>query len=113
MVFNRFQSAYALTNQKADNLEKANKIIQKIIESSKKSNAGSPNYFVGWYYSGSNQPDSAFYWLEKAFKNRSPELSWFKADPVFDNLLNDNRYWDLYQRIGFEAYDEHIAQAAN
>lgn len=113
MVFNRFQSAYALTNQKADNLDKANKIIQKIIESSKKSNAGSPNYFVGWYYSGSNQPDSAFYWLEKAFKNRSPELSWFKADPVFDNLRNDNRYWDLYQRIGFKAYDEHSAQAAD
>jgi TolB-like protein len=108
MVLNRFQSAYALTNKKTDNLDKADQIIKKIIANSKKSNAGSPDYFVGWYYSGSNQPDSAFYWLEKAFKNRSPELSWFKVDPVFDNLRNDNRYWDLYQRIGFAEYDEHM-----
>lgn len=113
MAFNRFQSAYALTNKKVDNIDKANQIIQKIIDNSKKSNVGSPDYFIGWYYSGSNQPDSAFYWLEKAFENRSPELSWFKADPVFDNLRNDNRYWDLYQRIGFADYDVHMARAGD
>jgi TolB-like protein/Tfp pilus assembly protein PilF len=113
MVFNRFQSAYALTNEKANNLDKANQIIKEIIDSSNKNKAGSPAYFVGWYYSGLNQPDSAFYWLEKAFTNRSPELSWFKADPIFDNLRNDNRYWDLYQRIGFAAYDEHLSASIN
>ena len=113
MVFNRFQSAYALTNKIADKKDKADQIINKIIDKSKKSYAGSPDYFVGWYYSGLNQPDSAFYWLEKAFENRSPELSWLKVDPVFDNLRNDNRYWDLYKKVGFAAYDEHMAQAGN
>jgi TolB-like protein/class 3 adenylate cyclase len=111
MVFNRFQAAYALTNKIADNGDKADQIIENILENSKESNAGSPDYFMGWYYSGSNQPDSAFFWLEEAYKNRSPELSWLKADPVFDNLRNDNRYWDLYKRIGFAAYDEHMARA--
>ena len=113
MVLNRFKSAYALTNRKVDNIDKADQIIQKIIKNSKISNAGSPDYYVGWYYSGLNQPDSAFYWLEKAFINRSPELSWYKADPVFDNLRNDNRYWDLYQRIGFAEYDEYLARSGN
>jgi hypothetical protein len=53
--------------------------------------------------------DSAFYWLEKAYKNRSAEMPWLKVDPAFKNLKNDYRYWDLYKRTGHKAFDDYRA----
>ena len=53
--------------------------------------------------------DSAFYWLEKACENRSPEMAWLKVNPVFKNLKDDDRYLDLYERTGHKAYDEYMA----
>jgi hypothetical protein len=78
-----------------------------LIDKSKETSAGSPEYFIGWYYSGIKEVDSSFYWLEKAFKKRSPEMPWLKIDPVFNNLKDDNRYWDLYKRTGHKAYDDY------
>jgi len=58
---------------------------------------------------GIGEVDSAFYWLEKAYKNKSPEIPWLKVDPVFRNLKDDDRYWDLYERTGHKAYDDYMA----
>ena len=71
--------------------------------------AGSPASFTACYYSGIGEVDSAFYWLEKAFDNRSPEMPWLKVDPAFNNLKDDERYWDLYERTGHKTYDDYMA----
>jgi hypothetical protein len=52
-------------------------------------------------------------WLEKAYENRSPEMPWMKADPMFDNLKGDDRYWNLNERVGFKACDDHMALQKN
>jgi len=80
-----------------------------LIRKSDTSAVGSPAFFTGWYYSRIGEVDSAFYWLEKAYNNRSPEMPWLKADPAFNNLKDDDRYWDLYERTGHKAYDEYMA----
>ena len=59
------------------------------------------------------QVDSAFYWLERAFRNRSAEMPWLKVDPAFDILKDDDRYWDLYERTGHKAYDDYMATQSN
>jgi adenylate cyclase len=51
-----------------------------------------------------NEKDQAFSWLEKAFKERSPWLTFLSADPQFDNLRSDPRFADLLKRIGFPQY---------
>ena len=105
----RFQADLALAYYHTSNREEARTIINNLITRGKTSSAGSPNYFTGWYYSWISKPDSAFLYLEKAYQNRSPEMPWLKMDPAFNNLKNDPRYWDLYERTGHQAYDDHIA----
>jgi len=108
MLVSRFQACLALIYHKSNNHQPAQNIINQLIDRSKETTAGSPGYFIGWYYSGIGEADSAFIWLEKAYQNRSMEIPWLKADPVFKNLKDDDRYWDLYERTGHKAYDDYI-----
>ncbi|MCK4345277.1 MAG: hypothetical protein KAX05_08320 [Bacteroidales bacterium] len=106
----RFQACLALAYYKTKNYQQAQTIIKQLKDLSDETSAGSPAYFTGWYYSGIGEADSAFYWLEKAYENRSPEMPWLKVDPVFNNLKEDDRYWNLYERTGHKAYDEYMAR---
>ena len=109
MQLPRFQACLALAFHKTDDPEKAQEIISQLIDKSSTTAAGSPAFYTGWYYSWTGELDSAFYWLEKAVQNRSPEMPWLKADPAFTNLKDDPRYWDLYERTGHKAYDDYMA----
>jgi adenylate cyclase len=108
MLVPRYQAYLALAYYKTKNYRQAQMIINQLIDKSIKPSGGSPEYFTGWYYSGIGKVDSAFYWLEEAFKKRSPEMPWLKVDPNFKNLKDDKRYWDLYVRTGHKAYDDYI-----
>jgi len=109
MLIPKFQACLALAYYKTNDHKKAQAIIDQLIEKSDISLAGSPKFYTGWYYSGIGEIDTAFYWLEKAYRNRCPEIPWLKVDPVFKNLRNDDRYWDLYERTGHKAYDDYRA----
>jgi TolB-like protein/Tfp pilus assembly protein PilF len=109
MQLPRFQACLALAFHKTDDLEKAQEIISQLIDKSITTAVGSPAFYTGWYYSWTGELDSAFYWLEKAVQNRSPEIPWLKADPAFNNLKDDPRYWDLYERTGHKAYEDYMA----
>jgi len=104
----RFQACLALVYDKTEHHEQARTMVIKLIARSDTTSAMSPAFFTGWYYSGIREVDSAFYWLEQAYKNRSPEMPWLKVDPVFNNLKEDDRYWDLYERTGHKAYDDYM-----
>jgi TolB-like protein len=103
----RFQAYLALIYFKTNKNQKAQSIINQLIDKTIVTSVGSPEYFIGWYYSGTGQVDSAFYWLERAYDKHSPEMPWLKVNPVFKILKNDDRYWDLYARTGHKAYDEY------
>lgn len=51
-------------------------------------------------YSNLNEKDPAFEWLEKAYQERSPWLTYIKYDPQFDNLHSDPRFAELLRKIG-------------
>jgi TolB-like protein len=108
MLIPRFQADLALAYFKTNNIQKAGTILSQLEKESSEAMGGSPEYFIGWYYSGIGEVDSAFLWLEKAFNKKSPEFPWLKIDPVFKNLKEDPRYWDLYARTGHKAYDDYI-----
>ena len=93
--------------QKADSIENELKLMAT------QSQAGSPNYFIAMYYSGIGDKEMAFYWLEKAYKSHSVELINLKIQPQFDSLRDDPRYWDLYEKVGFKAYDEYLASKSD
>jgi Tfp pilus assembly protein PilF len=108
MMTPRFQAYLALAYNKTNQPDLAQKIINQLTSRGRQTTGGDPAYFTGWYYSGTGDADSAFIWLEKAYNNRSIQLAWLKADPVFSNLKNDKRYRDLYERTGHKAYDDYF-----
>jgi len=105
----RFQADLALAYRLTGEPEQARIIMDQIIQRNDTTAVGSPAFFTGWYYSAIGETDSAFYWLEKAYQNRSPEMPWLKVDPAFRSLKEDSRYWDLYERTGHKAYDDYLA----
>jgi TolB-like protein/DNA-binding winged helix-turn-helix (wHTH) protein/tetratricopeptide (TPR) repeat protein len=46
-----------------------------------------------------NDKDAAFSWLEKAYRERSPQLFNLDVDPDYDNLRSDARYRDMLSRL--------------
>ena len=109
----RFQANIAVAYYKTGALGQAMSHIESLIKSSETSSAGSPEYFLGCYYSWIGEIDSACHWLEKACESQSPEMPWLKADPAFNSLKEDPRYWDLYERTGHKAYDAYMASKGN
>ena len=51
-------------------------------------------------YAMINDKERAFEWLEKAFAERDPDLSWLKTERSFDNIKSDPRFQDLLRRVG-------------
>jgi len=109
----RSKANLALSYYKTNNYSKAQVIVSQLKILSMEAGAGSPDFFLGVYYSGIGENDSAFYWLEKAYNSRSPEFHTLKINPKFNSLKNDRRYWDLYERTGHKAYDEYLASKKN
>jgi len=105
----KFQADLAVAYFKTGRTGQARAIIGRLIQRSDTTSVGSPAYFTGWYYSWIGEPDSAFYWLDAAAENRSPDLTWLKVDPAFNNLKSDPRYLDLYERTGFKDFDDYMA----
>lgn len=103
----KIKADLALAYYKTKNWQQAQNKVSELINISKVTKAGSPEYSLGWYYSAIGEVDSAFYWLEKAYNNRSPEMPWLKVTPLFKILKNDDRYLDLYAKTGHKAYDEY------
>jgi serine/threonine protein kinase/tetratricopeptide (TPR) repeat protein len=54
-------------------------------------------------YAGLNEKDKAFYWLERAYQERSNWLTLIKVGRRLKSLRGDPRFDDLLQRIGFPA----------
>ena len=78
----------------------AEKILRD-LERKSKSAYVSP-YMIATIYAGLGEKDKAFELLERAYQERSLDLSWhLKADLRIDNLRSDPRFQDLVRRVGF------------
>jgi len=86
---------------------KSDSIVNLLKESSQQK-TGIWEYWISCFYSSTGQIDSAFYWLERAYRIRSAEMSMIRASIFLDELKDDPRYWDLYEKTGHAAYDEYL-----
>jgi tetratricopeptide (TPR) repeat protein len=87
--------AYALAGRQAD----ARKILAALERPTPRQSA--PSFQIAQVYIGLGDHDRAMEWLEKAYAERSPWLSWLKVEPTVDPLRSDPRFKDLLRRIGF------------
>ena len=67
-----------------------------------------PNYSKGKYFRIARvstligEKDTAFEYLNRAFKRRDAQLLMLKQEPAFDSLRNDPRYKELLNQIGLD-----------
>ncbi len=88
--------AYARTGKRAE----AEKILKDLLQQGRASYV-SP-YMIAAIYAGLGNKDKAFEYLERAYNERSADLSYFlKADLRMDSLRSDRRFQDLTRRMGF------------
>lgn len=88
-------SAYAGVGRTAETRK-----ILRDFEQESKSAYVSP-YLIAALHAGLGEKDKAFELLEKAYQEKSTDLSWhLKADLRLDNLRSDPRYQDLLRRVG-------------
>ena len=59
-----------------------------------------PAYLIARVYIGLGQNDLVFQYLDKAYEERYGYLAYLKADPIFDELRSDPRYWALVEKVG-------------
>ena len=58
------------------------------------------SYLIAEVYAGLGDKDSAFEWLNRAYKERDGQLTSLELDPFVDSLRADLRFQDLLRRIG-------------
>ena len=90
-----------ITYAAAGDEERARKVVQDVIEGSKRTQGPRHCYRLARIHAAMRSPDAAFEWLERAFKEREENLVWLKVDPHLDALRADPRFADLERRIGF------------
>ena len=56
-------------------------------------------YQVAQVYAYRGEPDKAFEWLERAYKQRDPGLPDIKSDPLMKSLHHDPRYAELLKKM--------------
>jgi len=87
--------AYAVSGNRTEAL----KVIDQLQRRAGRQYVSS--YFIALIYSGLDDKDQAFAWLEKAYAERYPYLILIKVEPVFANLRSDPRFTDMVRRVGF------------
>lgn len=89
--------AYAVIGRKPE----AKRILHDLTQ--KSGAAETSPYLVATVYAGLGDKDLAFQFLEKAYRKKTLEISWYiKADVRIDNLRADPRYLALLRKMGLE-----------
>jgi tetratricopeptide (TPR) repeat protein len=85
---------YGMAGRKDD----ATKVLHELLELNQKryvTPAALANVYVGL-----GDKDQAFFWLEKAFAERSNYIAYLNVFPILDPLRSDQRFDSLLNRVG-------------
>jgi TolB-like protein len=74
--------------------------VRAWLEAATQREAHAPS-LIAVHYTMINEREEAFAWLERAYRERDPQLIGLKFLPMFDALRSDPRFDDLLRRIGF------------
>ncbi len=61
-----------------------------------------PPYNIALIYNALDERDNALTWLEKAYEQRDPKMTFLKVEPKWNNLRSEPRFIDLMKRIRLE-----------
>lgn len=76
-------------------------IIEDLTTTSTSKNAFVPAPCFALVYTGLDEKDRAFEWLEKSCEERNSRLAYLKVEALWDPIRSDPRFAQLLQRAGF------------
>jgi Flp pilus assembly protein TadD len=82
---------------KVGRVDEARRILDEMEEHAKTENLPAQERAI--VYIGLGDNDSAFYWLEEAYKERFGSLIALTSDPFFDSIKSDPRFVTLARKI--------------
>jgi len=85
---------YALQGRRREAVEVAHQLQQ----ASKQKHIDPP--YIADIYIALGDKDSAFSWLDKAYKDHSPDILLLRTDPTYAPIRSDARFADLVRRLG-------------
>jgi len=59
-------------------------------------------YSIALIYNGLDERENALEWLEKAYEQRDPKMTFLKVEPKWNNLRSDPRFISLLKRMRLE-----------
>ena len=92
----RGHMAYALA--RAGKTDEARAILRQLQAEERAEGVGS--YEIAFVYAALGSSDEAFNWLDKAYRQRDPGLTYLKIDHTLDSLRDDPRFAALVLRVG-------------
>jgi len=87
--------AYALA--KSGQREEAQAALHELLKLSETRYV--PPYNIALIYNALEMRNDALAWLEKAFEQRDPKMTFLKVEPKWNNLRNEPRFIDLMKRM--------------
>jgi tetratricopeptide (TPR) repeat protein len=87
---------YAVSGRTAE----AQKTLAALLEASKHRYVSSLD--IALIYTGLNDRDRAFAWLEKAYNEHATYLLFLKVDPVYSGLQSDPKFQELLRRTNLQ-----------
>jgi len=82
----------------AGNKTRARAIIEELKQESHTTYM--PAYFIAAIYGELAEKDRAFVWLQRAYDERDPQITYLLLDPFMDPLRSDPRFNDLVRKVG-------------
>lgn len=93
-TYGHLGNAYA----RAGKTDAARKLVAQLKQSVEKTSVG--RYEIALIYAGMGDRDTAFQWLEDAYRAHDVGLVYMKVDPCLDPLRSDSRFDSLLRRVG-------------
>jgi TolB-like protein/Flp pilus assembly protein TadD len=84
---------------RAGKVDEAKAVLAELLSLQEKD--GRAEVFIAGAYMGLGDYDSAMYWLDRAYSNRSGYLLAINSDPFYEKIRPDSRFRALLRKIGF------------
>ena len=75
--------------------------VDQLVNLYKTHSSGSPAWFIALYYCYFKDYENTFIWLQKSYDRHEVEMTWLREEPFLIPLRDDQRYKDLYDKVGF------------
>ncbi|MEN8789710.1 MAG: helix-turn-helix domain-containing protein [Flavobacteriaceae bacterium] len=79
----------------------ARKYLNELNKRYEVGESGSPAWFTAMYYGVSGDRENTFKWLQNSYNKHETEMIWLREEPFLRPYRSDQRYQDLYKKVGF------------